>query len=176
MTTRIDNADPDRVADLAEVAARTFPLACPPSADPVDIAAFISENLSAGRFGDYLHDPDRVVITASSGGRIIGYAMLIRGVPDGLDLAEGVVPRPAVELSKMYVLPETHGTGVSAELMSAALRQAGRFGARCVWLGVNQQNQRAQSFYAKHGFTVIGTKSFQLGTQTEQDYVMVRPA
>ena len=44
-----------------------------------------------------------------------------------------------------------------------------------MWLGVNQNNQRAQRFYAKHGFTVNGTKTFRLGTGIENDYVMVRP-
>ena len=45
-----------------------------------------------------------------------------------------------------------------------------------MWLGVNQQNQRAQRFYAKHGFAINGTKTFRLGAGIENDYVMVRPA
>jgi hypothetical protein len=36
--------------ELADVAARTFPLACPPSVTPENIAAFIAENLSQARF------------------------------------------------------------------------------------------------------------------------------
>ncbi|MDY6999176.1 MAG: GNAT family N-acetyltransferase, partial [Actinomycetota bacterium] len=52
---------------------------------------------------------------------------------------------------------------------------AAGLGAVCVWLGVNQQNRRAQRFYAKHGFTVAGTKTFRLGEDIENDYVMVRP-
>ncbi len=169
-------ATPDRLAELAELAACTFPMACPPSATPHDVAAFIAENLSPARFGEYLDDPDRVVLTAMEDRQLIGYAMMIRGVPDDADVERSVVVRPAVELSKMYVLPEAHGCGVSAALMSAALQTAATLGAACVWLGVNQQNQRAQRFYAKHGFAVTGTKTFRLGTDIEQDYVMVRPA
>lgn len=176
VTARIDTASQAQIAELAEVAARTFPSACPPSATPGDVATFIAENLSPARFGDYLGDSDRSVLTATADGRIIGYAMVIRGVPDDADVSSAVMTRPAVELSKMYVLPHAHGTGTSAALMSAALAQADRLGARCVWLGVNQQNQRAQRFYAKHGFTVTGTKTFRLGAHIEQDYVMVRPA
>ena len=44
-----------------------------------------------------------------------------------------------------------------------------------MWLGVNQQNQRAQRFYTKHGFAINGTKTFRLGAGIENDYVMVRP-
>lgn len=161
--------------ELADVAARTFPLACPPSATPENIAAFVAGNFSQQRFGDYLADPDRVVLAARDGGRIMGYAMLIRGLPDDDDLAQAVALRPAIELSKMYVSPEGHGAGVAAALMTAAVQHAGDLAAKCMWLGVNQLNRRAQRFYTKHGFTINGTKTFRLGAAIENDYVMVRP-
>ena len=176
LNAQIVTATPDLVDALAEVAARTFPLACPPSSTPDDIATFIAENLSAARFAGYLADPDRAVLTAQHDGRILGYAMTIRGVPDDPDVQRAVPQRPAVELSKMYVLPDSHGAGVSAALMNGVLAQAATQGAACVWLGVNQQNRRAQRFYAKHGFTVAGTKTFRLGADIEHDYVMVRPS
>jgi ribosomal protein S18 acetylase RimI-like enzyme len=163
------------LAELAGVAARTFPLACPPSVTPENIAAFIDEHLSEDRFRDYLADPDRVVLSAREDARIVGYVMLIRGVPDDEDVQRAVPLRPAIELSKMYVLPGSHGAGVSAALMSSALNRANELDARCVWLGVNQNNQRAQRFYTKHGFSINGTKRFRLGTGIENDYVMVRP-
>lgn len=161
--------------ELADVAARTFPLACPPSVTPENVAAFIEENLSQSRFRDYLADPDRAVLVAREDGRMLGYIMLIRGVPDDGDVQQAVALRPAVELSKMYVLPDSHGAGISASMMTAALQHATDLGAKCVWLGVNQLNQRAQRFYAKHGFTINGTKTFRLGAGIENDYVMVRP-
>jgi ribosomal protein S18 acetylase RimI-like enzyme len=170
----IATAEPADLAELADVAARTFPLACPPAVTPDNVAAFVEENLSEARFRDYLGDPGRVVLTARENSRIIGYVMMIRGVPGDEDVQRAVTLRPSIELSKMYVLPESHGAGASSALMTAALRQAERLGAASVWLGVNQQNQRAQRFYAKHGFVVNGTKTFRLGAAIENDYVMVR--
>ena len=161
--------------ELADVAARTFPLACPPSASPDDVEAFIADNLTADRFGQYLADPGRVVLTARRTGRMMGYVMLIRGVPDDAAVQRAVTARPAVELSKMYVVADGHGSGVSAALMTAAVDTARSLDAACVWLGVNQENQRAQRFYAKHGFVVSGTKTFPLGISLEHDYVMVCP-
>jgi ribosomal protein S18 acetylase RimI-like enzyme len=166
--------EPD-LAELAGVAARTFPLACPPSVTPENIAAFIDENLSEDRFRDYLADPERVVLAARENERMVGYVMLIRGVIADEDVERAVPLRPAVELSKMYVLPDSHGAGVSAALMSAALHQADELDAACVWLGVNQRNLRAQRFYSKYGFRITGTKTFRLGAGIENDYVMVRP-
>ena len=163
--------------ELADVAAATFPLACPASASPDDIAAFIDANLTAGRFAEYIAGPQHTVLVArddAAGPRILGYTMLIHGIPDDPDVQRAVTVAPSVELSKMYVLPDSHGGGVSAALMQAALGYSSTHGAASVWLGVSQQNQRAQRFYAKHGFTVVGTKSFRLGSGIEQDYVMLR--
>jgi ribosomal protein S18 acetylase RimI-like enzyme len=160
---RIAAADSVDIAQLAAVAERTFPLACPPSVAPEDIAAFVEANLSELRFTEYLADPQRLILTARQDDRIVGYAMLIRG---------GNSDR--VELSKMYVLATQHGSGVSTLLMDAALAAAADWGADSVWLGVNQKNQRAQRFYRKSGFTVNGTRTFHVGAGIEHDYVMVR--
>lgn len=170
---RIATTDSVDVAELAEVAARTFPLACPPSVPQANIASFINANLSDARFAEYLADPQRLILAASRDDRIVGYAMLIRGVGDDPDVQRVVRIRPTVEISKLYVLPDDHGSGVSTALMDAALAAAAEWGAGCVWLGVNQKNERAQQFYKKSGFTVNGTRSFQLGGHTENDYVMV---
>jgi GNAT superfamily N-acetyltransferase len=174
MAVHVAVADAADLTELADVAARTFPLACPPSLTPRNIAAFIAENLSAGRFAAYLADPERIVLTAALDGRIIGYAMLIRGVADDRDVQRAVTLRPAIELSKLYVLPESHGGGASGALMDAALARVAEVGAKSMWLGVNQKNQRAQRFYAKHGFAITGTKTFVVGEQLENDYVMTR--
>lgn len=162
-------------AELAALAAATFPLACPRSAAGADIAAFIAANLSPQRFADYLADPDRRVLTASDDGRIIGYTMLIRGIGADPDIARAVPHRPAVELSKMYVLATHHRGGAAAALMRSGIAWAAGCGAQAVWLGVNQENLRAQRFYGKHGFAVSGTRSFVLGASREHDFVMVRP-
>jgi ribosomal protein S18 acetylase RimI-like enzyme len=159
---------------LAALAARTFPLACPPSVSAENIAMFIDANLSVARFADYLIDPARTVLTAHRDDRIVGYTMLVRGVADDADIQRAVKVRPALELSKMYVVPDEHGNGVSAALMQHALALAVDAGVGCVWLGVNQKNQRAQRFYAKHGFAVTGNRAFRLGVHVEHDYVMVR--
>lgn len=175
MAIHVALAEPADAGKLAAVAARTFPLACPPAATPENIAAFVDTHLSVERFAQYLIDPDRVVLAAYDDAPILGYCMLIRGVPDeDADVQRAVTTRPSVELSKMYVLPDNHDSGVSAALMQAALAHAAAMAAKSMWLGVNQQNLRAQRFYAKHDFTINGTKTFHLGSRIENDFVMVR--
>ena len=81
---------------------------------------------------------------------------------------------PSVELSKCYVHPVQHGLGAAAELMRATLAAAAATGAAGIWLGVNNQNERALRFYAKSGFRQVGTKSFRLGSTVEHDFVLER--
>lgn len=174
-TVQLASTDSVDTHELAAVAARTFPLACPPSIARENIASFIDTNLSAARFDEYLADPRRVILTAQHGDRIVGYAMVVDGVGDDPDVACAVDIRPAAELSKMYVLPDFHGIGLSAALMEHAVAAVADWHLRCMWLGVNQENVRAQRFYAKHGFRISGNRTFQVGDDLrEHDYVMVR--
>ena len=154
------------------MAAATFPLACPPTSPPEDVAAFIAANLSRRRFADYLADPARTVLTAREDGRILGYAILLfGGVGADADVARAVTTRPAAELSKIYVLAGRHGAGVAARLMNAANRCAAEAGAQCLWLGVNQKNTRAQRFYRKNGLQRGRHQDVSAGhTHTEHDF------
>ncbi|WP_067656448.1 GNAT family N-acetyltransferase [Nocardia harenae] len=157
---------------LGALAAATFALACPPGTTPEDVESFLAAMLSAERFGEYLGDPDRIVLRAAEDGELVGYAMLHVGTPADPAIAKAVELEPAVELSKMYVLPGRHGSGVADALMRAALEHAAAAGGAGLWLGVNQHNERAQRFYARSGFERCGTKTFRVGAQLHDDYVM----
>lgn len=162
------------VPALADLAARTFPLACPPGMPQVDMDAFIAEHLSPERFDRYLADETAEVLVAEDEIGPVGYTLTFLREPSAEDLAALVTHRPTVELSKCYADPRAHGTGVAARLMEEVLQRARAAGATSVWLGVNGRNLRAQRFYAKHGFTVIGGRRFVVGRHTEDDLVLER--
>ncbi|MFC8046949.1 GNAT family N-acetyltransferase [Nocardia sp. NPDC057353] len=157
---------------LGDLAAATFPLACPPGTAPEDIEIFLAEMLSAERFGEYLGADDRIVLRAAEDGELVGYAMLHVGTPADPAVAAAVDLHPAVELSKLYVLPGRHGSGVADALMRAALEHAAEAGGAGLWLGVNQHNARAQRFYTRSGFERCGTKTFRVGAELHDDYIM----
>ena len=160
---------------LAALAALTFPLACPPHTTEAAKQAFIASNLSRASFEGYLADASRRLFVAESGGALLGYTMLVAGEPGDADVAAAIAARPTIELSKVYVHPDAHGGGIAAELMRACLAAAAEAEVRSVWLGVNQENARAQRFYGKHGFAVVGTKRFRVGERFEDGSVMERP-
>ena len=175
MTVNVRPATAEDAAALAAVAAVTFPLACPPHTTDEAKEQFIATVLSEERFAEYLADPARDLLLAETAeGAVAGYAMLVHGEPSDADAASAIRVRPTIELSKCYVLPGLHGAGVAALLMRASLDAAAARRAGGIWLGVNEENERAQRFYAKHGFERVGSKRFLVGDRLEHDWVMER--
>ncbi len=163
------------VLALHVLAALTFPLACPPSTTEAAKDAFIEQHLSRAAFEQYLADPLRRVLVAEHADALVGYAMLVHGEPADPDVAAVVQGRPTAELSKLYVRPDLHGGGVASALVEHVLHAAVDQGAVSVWLGVNIHNARANRFYEKVGFAVVGTKGFIVGETIEDDFVRERP-
>ena len=161
-------ADAHRVSALA---IETFPLACPPGTTQENIDQFCATKLSPTSFEEYLADPRVQVWFASHGDELLGYVMSVSGEPDDPVIAEAVSARPTVEISKIYVRANAHGLGVAQQLMSVAVENARAEGAQSVWLGVNQQNERANSFYERNGFLLVGERGFQVGDSLEEDFV-----
>ncbi|QEO14001.1 GNAT family N-acetyltransferase [Agromyces intestinalis] len=173
---QVRRATPHDADALAAVAAITFPLACPPSTTDAAKQAFIAAHLTRERFADYLADPARLLFIAEDADGALGYTMLIFGEPRDRDVAAAISLRPTVELSKCYTLPRAHGSGAASELMTASLAALADLAERPagVWLGVNQENERAQRFYRKHGFERVGVKRFLVGDRWENDFVYER--
>lgn len=170
----VRRAKPRDAEALAEVAAATFGLACPPDMPAEDIETFIATNLSRERFRAYLKDRTRWLFIAEVAGAVVGYTMAVAGEPSDPDVAAAVPCRPTAELSKCYVLPEHHRAGAAGALMTATLDAARERGLPGIWLGVNGQNERAQRFYRKNGFERVGGRAFAVGGRRECDDVMYR--
>lgn len=171
----IRTATPDDAPALVILAAATFALACPPGTAQEHIDAFIAEHFTLSRFESHLADPDRALLLVhDDDGTPIGYTMLVFGEPTDADVLGAIAHRPTVELSKVYVLPARHGGGVASALMTATLEHARSRGVAAVWLGVNQQNAKAIRFYEKSGFAVVGPKTFFVGPERHDDFVMER--
>lgn len=181
---------------LAALAARTFPDACPPFLSEDRVAEHIATHLTAERFSSWAADP-RVLLTLASLGcvvppgadvpapeEVVGYSALILERRDGGRLPEGLDARPScvqagdtdlvAELSKVYVDARLRGSGLAAALLERALHQARQAGATLLWLGTHTGNRRAQKAYRRAGFTVVGTRSYDVGGRACRDVVMVR--
>jgi ribosomal protein S18 acetylase RimI-like enzyme len=175
VSVSIRRAIPADAPALASVAAATFALACPPGTTDANIALFIEVSLSQQSFCGYLAMDSHRLWLAENGDEPVGYTMAVHGEPTDPDIQTAVVSRPTLELSKIYVRESHHGRGVARRLLDEVLAQAVESGVQSVWLGVNQQNIRANRFYEKQGFVLRGTRFFQVGDSTEADYVRELP-
>jgi ribosomal protein S18 acetylase RimI-like enzyme len=172
----VRRALPSDALALAEVAGATFALACPPDTDPAAVAEFVATVLSEESFTGYLADPARFLLVDEEvpGAPLVGYTMLVLGEPADPDVIGAIRLRPTAELSKIYVREGSHGRGTAGDLLARSIDVARAGGALGMWLGTNVENERAQRFYRKHGFEVVGTKRFRLGDRYENDLVFER--
>lgn len=174
MPVTVSQARAADAAALHELAAVTFPLACPPGTPKEASDDFVSTYLSEASFAAYIADPDRAVLVASVDGVFVGYTMTVFAESTDPDVLAALTVRPSAELSKFYVRAEQHGVGVSAALMEATVAAIAERGYAAAWLGVNKFNSRANRFYEKNGFAQVGDKKFLLAGNWEDDYVRER--
>lgn len=150
---------------LSLVANATFLDTYAPSLDGADLLAHCLKNNRADAFAVWLADPATIVTVAEiePGHAPLGYAVLTRpNFPIALKPTD-------IELRRIYSLRQAHGTGVGPALMARAIEDAARLGAERLLLGVWEQNARARTFYERHGFRVIGTREFQVGSEVHID-------
>lgn len=175
----IRRAEPADVDALAELAAATFPLACPPDISAADRDAYVATHLTASHFAQHLAT-DADVLVADAGGVLQAYVLVLHGEEGQPEEGIGVQHRPTALLSKCYVRPDLHGQGLAAALMDAAVQRARERDLASLWLNVNYLNDRAMRFYAKHGWVKVGYRDFVVGDLVNRDpvyeLVLGRPA
>lgn len=89
-------------------------------------------------------------------------------------------PRPAamgwmlgsVELRRHCVRACPSHSGVAARLLQAAMREARRREARCVWLKVDKDASHAIGFYHRHGFRIAGAAFFLENAALRERWVL----
>jgi ribosomal protein S18 acetylase RimI-like enzyme len=164
---RVAEADLDA---LALVGAATFLDAFAGVLDGQAILAHCAREHSVGRYRDYLAAGATAWLAeATPGGAPIGYALL------GAVQLPGANTEHDIELKRIYALSRYHGSGLGADLLGRAVDEARQCGRKRLLLGVYSRNARALAFYAKHGFSRVGTRTFQVGEQTYDDFVMAKP-
>jgi ribosomal protein S18 acetylase RimI-like enzyme len=166
---RATPADAPVLAAFAEAAfADTF------AADntPEDMAAYLAEAFGEEKQREELADRSRVVLLAERDGELAGYAMLNDvTAPAG---TTSMALTDAIEIARLYAGRRWIGTGIGPALMQACLDLAVERKREWVWLGVWERNARAIAFYARWGFTDVGSQSFQLGADRQTDRIMAR--
>ncbi len=158
---------------LAQLGARLFEQTFGAANEPADMRAYLAEAFTIeGLSAELADDATRWTVVAEDAGHAaIGYASIRRG-PAPASVATGEAGDRAVELQRLYVDSIWHGRGAAQTLMAACREQARAWHGDVLWLGVWQRNPRAIAFYERQGFRAVGTQSFILGGDLQQDLVM----
>jgi ribosomal protein S18 acetylase RimI-like enzyme len=162
-------------AALATLGARTFIDAFGADNTAADIEAYVSRAYGVDQQRTELARPGSTFLIAEVDGRPAAYAYLRSApIPAHVVDASNVGGETTVEIARFYVDAPFHGRGIAHALMDAAVGEAGRRGASALWLGVWERNARAIRFYTKQEFHDVGSQPFQLGSDLQQDRVMLR--
>ncbi len=81
----------------------------------------------------------------------------------------------ASELKHLYILASEYGTGLGKLMMEKAIEQVQHTRKDWIWLCVSDLNHRAQRFYEKTGFQLIGAGPvLEVGTDKLTSSLMIR--
>lgn len=156
---------------LTELAFTTFwdAFAGHPKNAPDDLDAYMQKAFDVRQVASELADPKSVFLLADLDGELAGYSKLV------IDYIEpGVTAERPIELNRLYSRQEHLGKGVGQALMEECLERARSEDRDVMWLGVWEYNPRAQRFYEKNGFRIVGKHTFLLGSDPQTDLLMQR--
>ena len=134
-----------------------------------DLIAFADGRYGTAQQQSELGDPNTVFFMAWVGDDLAGYAKLHEG-----DAPTDINALRAVELERLYLASTWFGTGVALSLLDACIGESRHRAHDVMWLDVWDGNARAQAFYQKHGFVVIGERPYDVGTITQRHLLMRR--
>ena len=131
-----------------------------------DMTAFLKEYFNLKQVQAELSNENDFYYLAELNGRVVGYC---RWMEDYTNFS--LMKRwKSLELKRIYILKEYHGKGVAQQLMNLVIQYAQSNQYQVLWLGVWENNHRAQKFYEKNLFVNSGhTHDFPIGTTPQTD-------
>ncbi|MDP3927481.1 MAG: GNAT family N-acetyltransferase [Bacteroidota bacterium] len=153
-------------AALAEIGASTFYETFAADNTEEDMQAYIGKTYAPKQIALNLAEPNIHYYLIYQGTEVMGYIKTI--VQFEVEKLEG----KTLELEKIYLRKEAHGSGMAKVLMDAAIQLARTEKANNLYLGVWQENERALAFYKKSGFEIYNTRQFKLGARVCEDFLL----
>lgn len=132
-----------------------------------EIARYVMSELTVEKFSAALGDPEISFLMAEYAECLVGFAAVKFGA------SCPSVAGPVVELQTLYVQEHFAGHGIGRSLLQAAEARARERSASPLWLTVNAKNARAIAFYARQGYSKVGTTHFVLGEGRHENHVLV---
>lgn len=153
---------------LAEISRQTFYDTFTGTCTEEDMESFLDAFFNLNQVTKELeneNENDRYYL-AEQEGKVIGYLRFM----EDYDSFPKMKQWKALELKRIYIDKAHHGKGVAQILMGLYMKYAVENKYQVVWLGVWENNRRAQTFYEKYGFVYSGqTHDFPIGNTPQTD-------
>ncbi|MFR0514407.1 GNAT family N-acetyltransferase [Limosilactobacillus mucosae] len=153
------------IVTLQEIATKSFTAMFGPYHEPQAIKAYTDEAYALPVLIRELSDPDSRTYFLKLNDTPVGYLKLNWRMAQTDQVFEN-----AMQLQRIYLLPEYWNQHLGSYLMDKALDEAKKSRVKTVWLGVWEHNDRARHFYERYGFKKAGSHTFVIGQDRQTDY------
>ncbi|WP_462399220.1 GNAT family N-acetyltransferase [Lacticaseibacillus pantheris] len=169
--TNITPVTDNDIPTLVTMARTTFADTFNANTAPEDMAAFLDTAYSPAQLATELHTPGTTFWFVTVDGQPAGYLKL--NLDDAV--TADVQATNALELERIYILPEFKRHGLGTILFDHAYSYARSHHKDTIALGVWEHNEPAKYFYARHGFRRVGAHDFVVGSDPQRDWLMEAP-
>lgn len=163
---RITTAD---VKALQAVSRETFKATFAAFTAPDEMARFLKEDYATAKLTKEINNRDSRFFFLMVKDKVAGYLK----VNVGKAQTEHLRPN-SFELERIYLRRQYQGQGLGVVLLKYAEKLARQGNYDYLWLGVYEKNYRAQKFYAADGFKRVGQHTFQVGSDPQTDYLLLK--
>ena len=154
---------------LVELGKRAFHEAFAAQTSSEDMATHLRTTFSLDDIKTQLDDKDTLYLIIDLQAEPAGYAYLYPTQPPA-----AIKDPIAIQLIRLYLLKKCYGLGVGNFLMQRCLDESHARGYRTVWLSSWELNGRANAFYKKLHFKVVGRQQFVVGSDVQSDFIFIR--
>lgn len=167
-------AEEKDVSEIVNLGAKTFSDSFGYSMPAADLKTYLETAYSYSAIKNDLADPLIDIFVAYDDrdpNHVMGFVQLTQGTSEPcLKDFENIV-----ELQRLYVAEAYHGSGVGGTLTRYVESLAKKRGFKNMWLGVWEENIKAQRAYERFGFKKVGEHDFVMGNCTQTDWILTKP-
>ena len=157
------------VEKLQKVSRETFKATFDPYTAPNDMVRFLEEDYETVKLVKEIENPNSRFYFLMVQNEIAGYLKINVGDAQTEHLREN-----ALEVERIYLRSSFQHRGLGKVLLDFAEKTAREEGKDYMWLGVYEKNVPAQHFYKRHGFSKVSQHTFQVGSDPQTDWLLVK--
>lgn len=166
---QIKPVTPADVAELQAISKRTFKKTFDPFTAPDDMADFLETAYATEQLTAEINNPHSRFFFLIVDNTVAGYLKVNDGDAQTEQLKEN-----ALEVERIYLDEQFQHQGLGLVLIKYAEKLARQEKRDFMWLGCYEKNFQAQTFYARDGFVRESQHIYQVGTDPQLDYLLVK--